>query len=447
MITDLLLATTLGLGQAPVPVSAMPAVTVPNQPGIVLVMQPGTTTPMPMGTVPMGQAPMHLGGSEAAPVDPTVEDKSDAGDEPTKYFVMKTLEGTWFGDCLDCKGIKIYGWTEGSFTASSARNSNLPAGGENDLANQFLMNQNYLVIEKAIDTEKKEVQFGWRMDWILPGSDYRFTLPRGLWNNQLTANDGSPDLYGIDPFQFYADLYLPGLGEGTTVRVGRFATTIGYELVQAVDTPFVSRSYNFQFDPFTHTGVFATTALNDTWSMGNGFVLGADNWIDGPTNRLNYLGQLKWAPPEGDNSVIFNALVTNPKYIESEAFTQYNCYNFLVTHKFSDSLTYVLDATAGHTYAVPEIGTAWWYGFANYLIKSHNDDLASTFRLELFDDVQGFRTGTAGLYTAVTYGLAWTPCEALIIRPGIRYDNNSEGTPFEGENSLFTAWIDMIWRW
>ena len=46
----------------------------------------------------------------------------------------------------------------------------------------------------------------------------------------------------------------------------------------------------------------------------------------------------------------------------------------------------------------------------------------------MFEDTSGFRTGFKGLYTEVTYGVAYKPCNGLIIRPSIRYDNNSKST-------------------
>ena len=65
MITDLLLATTLGLGQMPIPYAPTPVAAAPAQPGMVLVMQPGATpmtTPMPM-TMPMNGMKIELSAS------------------------------------------------------------------------------------------------------------------------------------------------------------------------------------------------------------------------------------------------------------------------------------------------------------------------------------------------------------------------------------------------
>lgn len=437
MITDLLFAAALGLGQAPAQAAPMPVIPLPT------VQSTERTFALQDPTQPSAPS------SDSFPGNPqTAEDiKTDKEEAPppTKYLIEKTLEGTWLGSKLNDKGIKIYGWTEMSYNASTASRSNNPVF-MIDWANSFLMNQNYLVIEKKVDTEKKELQYGWAMNWILPGSDARTTLPRGLWNSQLTANNGGPTLYPIDPFQFYGQVFLPNFGDkGTTVTIGRFATHCGYELVQAPDTPFVSRSYLFQNDPFTHTGIWAVTPLNDTWTFSYGAATGSDTFIE--PAQLTFLGQLKWAPKDGKSTVAFNTVVTNPKYDTSAAFPFYNYYEILFTHKLSDKLTYVLDTSIANITNVPNIGATTWYGAANYLMYAHNAKVTSILRAEVFEDTDGFRTGSKGMYTELTYGPVWKPCDSVLIRPSIRYDNNCETAAFEGSQNLFTATMDVVFRW
>ncbi|HYH67175.1 MAG TPA: outer membrane beta-barrel protein [Urbifossiella sp.] len=450
MFTSLLLTTAVAAGQPPAgyyPPGTLPTRAAPVQIPIAprYVAQQGQP-----GTLPPSAQPMP-GGEKAAPMTPA--DAAGAGpaeegpkeeEAPEKYLLERTIEGTRFGELLNNRGITVYGWTQLSYSPSTASGSNAPIF-MNDRANEFLMNQNYLVAEKTLDTEKDCFQWGWRMDWILPGSDYRTTLPRGIWNGQLTRNNGGPELYGFDPFQFYTQAYLPG--SGTTVKLGRFATHVGYELVQAVDTPFVSRSYMFQYNPFTHTGVWATTPVGDNWTVGYGAATGSDTFIDAPTNRLTFLGQLKWAPKDGDTSVAVNTVVTNPKYIPAEAFAHYNFYNLVVTQKLGEKLSYVLDAGYSHMNDAPGVGFTEWYGAAQYLIYAHNDCFTSTLRVELFDDTDGFRTGFRGLYTSATYGLAYKPLPGLMVRPFARYDNNNRTEVWEGNQNLFTGGLDVIFRW
>ena len=452
MFTTLLLTTSLAAGQPPAPppiaYAPRPAVYAPAG-------QPPAALPMvqvPNGGLPMTQPPPPTTGgvgnsSTLNAANPAVTEYiKDEKEEPpaaTKYLFERTIAETRLGEILEQRNIKIYGWTEQSYNASSAAHNNAPVF-MYDQANKYQLNQNWLHVERTIDTTKDEFQWGWNMDWILPGTDARTTVVRGLWYNQIRNGYAYP----IDPFQFYAQAFLPGLGgKGTSVKIGRFATHMEYELVQAPDTPFISRSYLFQYNPFTHTGIWAVTQLNDTWSVGNGAATGNDTFIDGPTNRLTYLGQLKWAPKEGKTQVLFNTTVTNPTYAQSSNFNFYNVYNIQVIHKFTDKLTYVLDTAYSHENNIPNVGFANWYGAVNYLMYNHTDKLTSTLRAEVFDDQQGVRTGFRGLYTEVTYGVAYKPLPGVIIRPSVRYDNNANSAPWEGKQNLFSTAIDLILRW
>jgi hypothetical protein len=360
----------------------------------------------------------------------------------TKYFLEKLLENSPCGQTLACRGIKVRGWTDMNYSFSEARRSNLPIT-FNDRADFYQMNQNWIEVQKDVDTSRDEMQLGYRMSWIAPGTDYRFTLPRGLWNDQLARGDQ----YGFDPVYHYADVFLPGLGaNGTTFRIGRFGTHCGYEVIDAVNTPFLTKSYTFQYNPFTHTGLLAITQLNDDWTVSNGVVTGSDVYVD-PAAQATYLGQLKWAPKEGKSSVALNAVVTRPTFYAVENFAHYNVYNMVFSRKVGDKLTYVLDTAYSHIDDVPGTGSTNWYGFANYFLYQATDKLASNLRIELFKDTDGFRTGTAGLYTAATYGLTWIPVDALIFRPWVRYDYNADGRPWDGQRDLFTGGIEAIVRW
>ena len=72
---------------------------------------------------------------------------------------------------------------------------------------------------------------------------------------------------------------------------------------------------------------------------------------------------------------------------------------------------------------------------------------SGTARLEFFDDLQGQRTGFAGLYSALTLGVTYQPRPYFLLRPEIRYDYNNHARPFEDRHGLFTAALDVIVRW
>jgi hypothetical protein len=103
---------------------------------------------------------------------------------PDRWLLMKSLQGTWEGGLLDSNRMQITGWTEASFNASSVQNNNLPMGFEYR-SNEPAIQQNWIRVDRAVVTSgTTEPTFGFRSDTILPGIDYRFTLPRGIFNDQ-----------------------------------------------------------------------------------------------------------------------------------------------------------------------------------------------------------------------------------------------------------------------
>lgn len=378
--------------------------------------------------------------AEAAPVPPT------SVSMPDRWLLMKSLQGTWPGWTMDSQRIQIYGWTDLSFTASSDRVEQLPMG-FNYRANEFLLQQNWVRFERQVVTNgTSDPSFGFRSDTILPGSDYRFSLPRALFNGQLTGDHGQPNLYGIDPVQFYAEAYLPTVAHGMDVKVGRMFCQYGVEAIDAVSNALCSHAYTFIYDPFTHTGAMTTVKLTDAWSIQAGLMLGSDVFID-PADRPTGMGGFKWAPPSGRDSVLFSFIVGPGRFERDRDFNNPEIFDLVYTHQFTSRLSYNFEALFGFQTNVPDTGTATWFGVLDYLTLQLTPRLSSTTRLEFFDDPQGQRTGFPGLYTAVTTGLSFKPRKSIILRPELRFDYNDESRPYEGKHGLFTAASDLILRW
>jgi hypothetical protein len=365
---------------------------------------------------------------------------------PDRWLFMKSLQGTWPGWLLDGNRMSISGWTDASFTASSDRSSNLPLG-FNYRANDFLLQQNWVRIDRPVVTSgTSDPTFGFRFDTILPGSDYRFTLARGIWDAQLTAADGLPARYGIDPIQFYAAAYFPTIGRGLDLKLGHFFAQIGAESNAAVDNPLWSHSYTFIYDPFTHTGALATWKVTDAWIVQSGMVTGSDIFIDS-ADTPTYIGSVKWAPPNGRDTLLFSVILGSGRFSQRRAFHNPEIFDLVYTHQINSRLSYAFEGLYGYTTNVPDIGFANWFGAVSYLTYTLTPRLNATGRLEFFDDCQGQRTGFSGLYNSFTLGLNFRPRADIILRPEVRYDYNGNSRPFEDRHGLFTAGFDVILRW
>jgi hypothetical protein len=363
---------------------------------------------------------------------------------PERWPLMQLLQGSGPGLLLDDNRLRLYGWTDLSFTASSVEPEQLPMG-FNFKANEFLLQQSWVRFELPVQTSGTTPTVGFRIDNYF-GTDYRFTIARGLFSGQLTADNGMPNLYGYEPIQFYSEAYFPEVCRGLDVKIGRFYTLIGADSVEAISAPLGSRTYNLIYDPYTHTGILTTLKLDDAWTVQNAVVLGSDIFID-PADNPTYAGTVKWAPPSGRDSVLFSVILGDGRFDQKRNFNNPEIINVVYSHKLDSRLSYTLDALLGFQTNVPELGTVTWYTVTQYLTYILSPRLSATARLEFFDDPQGQRTGFTGLYTALTTGLTFKPERWLYLRPEIRYDYNDDSRPFEGHHGVFSAAMDVVVRW
>ena len=196
---------------------------------------------------------------------------------------------------LGCTGINIYGWLEAGITA----NPDNPASHYNGTLapndrNEFQFNQNYLVIEKTLNTDEHGWDIGGRVD-LLYGTDYIYCESLGFETNR----DGSPkwnasEQYGLAMPQVYGEL---GVGK-LSAKIGRFYTPIGYESMMATSNFFYSMNYALRYaEATTHTGGLFTWKTSDELSLYVGGVNGQDQ-TDGLTNSLAALTGFAWTPKD-----------------------------------------------------------------------------------------------------------------------------------------------------
>jgi hypothetical protein len=387
---------------------------------------------------------------------------------------MESVQGTWLGVLLDDNRTSLSGWVEGSYTGSTARVNNQPVVW-NDRANEFLLNQAWFRLERSLVTSgTTDPSFGYRLDYVY-GSDYRFTLMRGLFNNQLLNADGNQNFYGSDLLSFYGNMFVPTLFQGTEFRVGRLWTPWGYESLEGVSTPFVSRSYAFNWSPpFTHMGIGMYAKLSDRWSTVLMLANGNDVFFD-PAQEARFVGNVSWNSGRRD-TVTFGWSLGRGKFNVNEPFSpatvgldtepagrnNINVIDLVWSHALTPKLTYATELIYGWQYDVPANvvggiidadlptgapGDDHWGSWVQYLTYTFNPKLTGITRFELFEDFEGQRTGFEGLYTAITMGFQYRPIPALMIRPEVRYDSNNYSRPFEGKRDLFTAALDVIVRW
>jgi hypothetical protein len=412
MFPSLVLGVLLALGQTPAAPSSKPAVPPPTYPN----------TPTPFG---------DFTGPAFGP------------SAPDRFFLMKELQGTIFADLLDGNRTQFTGWIDISYNASTAHRDNLPMGFDSR-ANDFIVQQNFLRVDRPVDTSRTDFDFGYRFDWIAPGLDARYTVARGLLD---TSTDPRKRRYGFDPLQFYFDLWFPDFAQGTIVRIGRFLDIGGYETIPSVANLLVSHSYTYIYTPFTQTGAYATTRLNDQWYLLYGLVLGNDVFID-PTDEPTFIGGFKWISGSKTDSVYGTAYVNGGNYFGPRQRDNVQYFDLIYTHVWTARFQTVHEMMFSFQRSVPGLSTVTWYGLNTFFQYDFTPRLYGAIRPEVWEDSQGQRTGFKGLYADLTIGLTWKPRAWLFIRPEIRYDHNCGAAgPWEGKHNLFTVAQDVVVRW
>jgi hypothetical protein len=362
--------------------------------------------------------------------------------------LMKCLCGTGLGQFLSDRRITISGFTDVRYTASNVNLNRIPYG-MGFSYNQHLPQFNWVTVEKAVDRTASEATFGYRVDTNLYGSTYQYTLPRGLWNGQLTDGpNGNPQTLGIDPVQHYVEGYFPNVMKGLDVKLGRHFCRFGVESLNPTLTPLPSWSYAFTFNPYTHTGVFTELQVTDKLTVTNDFVTGNDVYFFDPASRFYWLTAVQYAIT--DKATARVALILGDNTFDvGENFNNPNLIDAVFTYKFGcdDKWVYNFEFLYGWQDGVPGIGRAEWYHYVNYLTYNWTEKFSSTARAEFFDDRQGQRTGFAGLYNSFTIGSTWKPKDWLMVRPEVRYDHHNDARPFDNERDFFGFTINGIVLW
>jgi hypothetical protein len=133
------------------------------------------------------------------------------------------------------------------------------------LSNNISLNQADLVFERAPDVDAGR-PFGLRVD-----------LQYGQATDTLQgnpANEPRPPIYQ-NIYQAYGTYVVP-IGNGLTVDVGKFGSSIGIEGNYTKDQMNYSRSYWFDYLPFYHMGVRAAYKVNDKLTLNYWLVNGTN---------------------------------------------------------------------------------------------------------------------------------------------------------------------------
>jgi hypothetical protein len=377
---------------------------------------------------------------------------------------MEALTAGHHASWLEKSRINIYGWIDVAANASTSKSTNAPAA--YDIRPDHIeLDQFLLYIERTPDEDQTDhVDWGFRISQLY-GLDYRFTTMKGIFSQQLLDRNNT---YGYDPVMVYADIYVPRVFEGVSIRIGRYISLPDIEAQLAPNNLTLFHSLLYTYDPYTQIGVVGSFKLTKNWLVQLGINGGNDAALWTPDARATLLACVQWISSSNTDSFYpcINSL-NNGKYAYN------NLQDFVATysHKFNDQwwttteswYMYERDVpnVAGNvaTPIPPEVGAngafcnpgqrtcfAPEWSILNYTMYRMSGNAFLTFRNEFFDDFKGQRTGFKTKYTENGVGITFWPNRITTVRPEIRYEHSYDLFAYDNgtKPNQFIASVDVI---
>lgn len=234
----------------------------------------------------------------------------------------------------------------------------------------------------------------------------------------------------FDLQEAYISARIP-IGNGPVVKVGKFVTLLGYEVIESPLNLNYSRGYLFSLAiPLTTTGGLVSYSFNDWLSAQAGVVLGWDRSNtdnSGPSGT----GQIALTPTK-DLTTALNFIVG------PEISGDKNPVRWVVD--LTANYTGISNLTLGFNFDYGSQANdvfltsqgidkrAQWYGIAAYAAYDFLKDFRVALRQEWFNDVDGVRTATVDGVTlfSTTATLQYNIWKGLFARGEYRHDNANE---------------------
>jgi Putative beta-barrel porin-2, OmpL-like. bbp2 len=233
-------------------------------------------------------------------------------------------------------------------------------------------------------------------------------------------SDGAPyyrNTVKYDLVEAYGTALLP-LGNGLTVKAGKWPTLIGYEVYENPKNLNFSRDFLYTLGtPYTHTGLLVTYPFAKWISATLGFTMGWDN-SDNPNGYLKATGQVAFTP--SDKFSITTAFHVGPEQLRSQMHDQVNqrwIVDTTILYTGIDKVTLAANFDFAGEQNDPVLvalgtrksNTSSWSGIAVYGAYDWTKSLRTVLRLEYFADPQAVRNGiTAPGHNVNFYGITPT---------------------------------------
>ena len=309
----------------------------------------------------------------------------------------------------------------GFLSSSYSYNFNRPGSGTNGFRvfdfddNAFKVDVVELAIQKSVSRPRDA---GFRADLAFGSSVPRVSAASGLFR------DGAGNAEDLDLQQAYASYVVP-LRSGLRLDLGKFVTSLGYEVIEGYDgwNDNATRSFLFGYAiPFTHTGVRAAYAFSPRVSGTLMVVNGWDNARD--NNREKSVGAQLALTPSPAISVLFS-MMWGPERTGNNSDPR-TILDGVAIWKPREGLTIGVNGDWGSEQgAAGGGGDARWSGLAGYVRVARATGCALTLRGEVFEDRDGVRTGVDQTLAELTLSPEKRLGEHMIVRADLRVDHSN----------------------
>jgi hypothetical protein len=224
-----------------------------------------------------------------------------------------------------------------------------------------------------------------------------------------------------------------------TVIAGKFVTLAGAEVIAPTGNTNFSRSLLFSYaEPLTHTGVRASYALSDSFTLIGGV---NDGWNTTSTSCGSKTGEagIAWTP-----SKLFSVAAQGylGKMLPYDA--QRTLVDVVATFNATAALTLIANIDFDEQEsALAGGGTARWAGIAAYANYAFNTQWRVSLRGEYLDDRDGFLTGSQQHLWEGTTTVGFAPVKSFELRMEARYDKAQVDSFYKTSAALAAATPDV----
>lgn len=291
----------------------------------------------------------------------------------------------------------LFSYIENSFVWNLGR---VGRGDVNEL--RFYDHDNGYTFNSAEFSVKKDPSERYRLGFgvvVAAGLDSQKNHALGIFRD---ADDQAPfyrNTAKYDLVEAYAS-YLVPLGSGLTLKAGKWATLIGYEVYESPKNLNFSRSFLYTLGtPYTHTGLLATYQFTKWFGLTAGFTNGWDN-TDNNNGYLRPIGSFALTPTDklsATVSYLFGPEQNRGQMAGSDVNQRWIVDTTIVYTGIDRVALAVNFDVAGEEKDPALVGTrkdanSRWGGIAGYAGYDWTKTLRTVLRVEYFSDPQGVRS-------------------------------------------------------